>query len=76
MVTMKNIKLKENGISMDCYKEGDSSKYFSMLLDPTTFEIIECSLQEPSIYARQAALKIAELSSKGELPSNATSVWC
>lgn len=76
MVTMKNITVTESGISMDCYKEGDSNKHFSMLLDPTTFDILECSLGEPSIYARQAALKIAELSTKGELPGKATSVWC
>lgn len=76
MVSMRNITVKENGIYMDCYKEGDSSKHFSMLLDSATFDILECSLEEPSIYARQAALKIAELSTKGELPDNATSIWC
>lgn len=76
MVTMKNITVTESGISMDCYKEGDRNKHFYMLLDSTTFDILECSLEEPSIYARQAAIKIAELSTKGKLPDNATSVWC
>ena len=76
MVKMTNITLKDNGISMDCYKEGDVGKHFFLVVDATTFDIIENSLGEPSIYARQAALKIAELSTNGELPSNAMSVWC
>lgn len=35
------------------------------------------SNRERNIYGLlQRALKIAELSTKGELPGNATSVWC
>lgn len=76
MVKMTNITLKDNEISMDCYKEGDVGKHFFLVVDATTFDILENSLGEPSIYARQAALKIAELCTNGELPHNAVSVWC
>lgn len=76
MVKMTNIVLKDNEISMDCYKEGDVGKHFFLVVDATTFDILENSLGEPSIYARQAALKIEELSANGELPADAVSVWC
>ena len=58
------------------YLEGDVGKHFFLVVDATTFDILENSLGEPSIYARQAALKIAELSTNGELSHNAVSVWC
>ena len=77
MVTMKNIRIVEHQILMDCYKEGKEEGYFSLVVDSRTYEIVSCSLDRPSIYARQAAAKIAELC-KGneELPAEAKSVWC
>ena len=76
MVTMKNIRLVDNQIWMDCFKEGKEG-YFSLAVDSRTYEIVSCSLEQPSIYARQAAAKIAELRSKSlELPAEAKSVWC
>lgn len=77
MVTMKNIRIVENQIMMDCYKEGKEEGYFSLAVDSRTYEIVSCSLERPSIYARQAAAKIAELCGKdAELPAEAKTVWC
>ena len=77
MVTMKNIRMVDNQIWMDCYKEGKEEGYFSLVVDSRTYEIVSCSLERPSIYARQAATKIAELGSKSQrLPAEAKSVWC
>lgn len=77
MVTMKNIRLVDNQIWMDCYKEGKEEGYFSLVVDSRTYEIVSCSLERPSIYARQAVAKIAELNNAGSgLPTEAKSVWC
>lgn len=77
MVTMKNIRVVENQILMDCYKEGKEEGYFSLVIDSRTYEIVSCSLERPSIYARQAAWKIAELCGQSaELPAEAKVVWC
>ena len=61
MVTMKNIREEENKIWIDCYKEGVESEYFSLIIDAQTYEVVSCSLERPSIYARQAIPKIIEL---------------
>lgn len=77
MVTMKNIRIVENQILLDCYKEGKEERYFSLVVDSRTYEIVSCSLERPSIYARQAAAKIAELCGENtKLPVEAMSVWC
>lgn len=76
MVTMKNIARIKDTIFADCYKEGKQDKHFVLYVDASTFEIRECSLDKPSIYARQAAAKIAELVKQGVLPKDALSIWC
>lgn len=77
MLTMKNIRTKDNQILLDCYKEGLEEGYFSLIIDARTYEIISSSLGRPSIYSRQAVLKIEELHKLNHvLPSEAKSVWC
>ena len=77
MVTMKNIRIKENLIFLDCYKEGVEEGYFSLVVDAITYEIVSSSLEKPSIYASQAVLKIREIcESGGEFPTELKSVWC
>lgn len=76
MVSMRNITERNNRITADCYKEGRAECYFSIVLDARTFEIIDCSLKHPGIYAGQAAAKLESLSKKGPLPGEAVSVWC
>ena len=77
MVTMKNIRMKDNQIWLDCYKEGLEEGYFSLVINAQTYEIISSSLDRPSIYSRQVVLKIVELLSiNSVLPTEAKSVWC
>ena len=77
MVTMKNIRIKDNQILMDCYKEGKEEGYFSLVINAQTYEIISSSLGRPSIYSRQVVSKIAELHRSNHiLPTEARSVWC
>ena len=77
MVTMKNIRIKDNQILMDCYKEGKEEGYFSLVINAQTYEIISSSLGRPSIYSRQVVSKIAELHRNNHiLPTEARSVWC
>ncbi len=77
MVTMKNIRIIENQIWMDCYKEGAVEGHFSLVIDALTYEIVSSSLELPSIYSRQAAMKIAEICKKEKtLPMEAKAVWC
>ena len=77
MVTMKNIRIKDNRILMDCYKEGKEEGHFSLVINAQTYEIIFSSLERPSIYCRQVVSKIAELHRKNHvLPTEARSVWC
>ena len=77
MITMKNIHVKDNQILVDCYKEGCEDGYFSLVIDASTYEIISSSLDRPSIYARQAVLKIKELCENcEELPKEAKAIWC
>lgn len=77
MVAMKNIVQSGNTISLDCFKENDENKHFTLVLDATTCDIISSSLTSYSIYARQAAIKIKELLAGSEpLPSEAISWWC
>lgn len=44
----------DNRIWIDCYKEGIESGYFTLVLDAQIYEAVSCSLEKPSIYARQA----------------------
>ena len=78
MVTIRNIRIKENRILLDCYKEGKEEGYFSLVIDAITYEIVSSSLEKPSIYARQAALKVQEFCEKGivEFPMEIKSTWC
>lgn len=77
MVTMKNIRIKDNQILMDCYKEGKEEGHFTLIINAQTYEIIFSSLGRPSIYSRQVVLKIAELHRNNHvLPTEARSVWC
>ena len=77
MVTMKNIRIKDNQILIDCYKEGKEEGYFSLIINAQTYEIIFSSLGRPSIYSRQVVSKIAELHKNNYiLPTEARSVWC
>lgn len=77
MVTMKNIRIEDDQILMDCYKEGLDEGYFSLVINAQTYEIIYSSLDRPSIYSRQVVSKIAELRKTNEvLPAEVKSVWC
>ena len=77
MVTMKNIRLINNQIIVDCYKEGREEGYFSLVINAQTYEIISSSLNRPSIYSRQVVSKIIELhGSNNPLPTEAKAVWC
>ena len=77
MVTMKNIRIKDNQIWLDCYKEGLEEGYFSLVINAQTYEVIASSLERPSIYSRQAILKLKELlNTSSVLPTEAKSVWC
>lgn len=77
MVIVKNIKLIDNLITMDCYKEGLEDGYFSMVVDAKTYQIISSSLGKPSIYSQQVVSKIIELRKNNqELPSEIKCVWC
>ncbi|MBQ9119249.1 MAG: hypothetical protein IJY09_04210 [Lachnospiraceae bacterium] len=77
MVTMKNIRIEDNQIFIDCYKEGLEEGYFSLVINNQTYEIIYSSLDRPSIYSRQVVSKIVELRKVSyALPTEAKSVWC
>ena len=77
MVTMKNIRIQDNQILMDCYKEGQEEGYFSLIINAQTYDIVFSSLGRPSIYSRQVVSKIVELHKNNHsLPSEAKAVWC
>ena len=76
MVKIKNIRVVDGRIYMDCYMDGIEEDHFTMVMDAEDLKVEKCSLNDPSIYARQAADKIRELAEKGPLPSEALSVWC
>lgn len=76
MVKIKNIKLNDGLISMDCYKEGNYNEYFHLIVDADNFEVISTTLSRPSIYSRQAVAKVMSLAQQGPLPNEAVSVWC
>lgn len=77
MVSMKNIMISDNIISLKCYAENDSNKCFTLKIDANDFHVIENSLGAMNIYSRMAINKIkTTLIEEKKLPSEMCSVWC
>ena len=73
MVNIKNIADKGNTISMDCYREGDLSRCFHLVIDREGNII---SGPEKDVYSAQARWKIYKLiQDSAPLPEEIFSYW-
>lgn len=76
MLHLKNIEYKNELYYADCYREDEKQISFTIVVNPKTEEIQECSQKVMDLYVSQALYRLCKLYKNKENVKEASVVWC